>query len=78
MPKLPRESGEKHVAALKRAGWVVNHIEGSHHILIKEGMQVHLSVPVHAGRILGPGLLRKIIAAAGLTPEEYCDLFYRK
>ena len=30
MPKLPRASGDKHIAAFKRAGWKVNHIEGSH------------------------------------------------
>jgi hypothetical protein len=44
MPKLPRASGDKHVAAFKRAGWVVNHIEGSHYILIKGGSDVHLSI----------------------------------
>jgi predicted RNA binding protein YcfA (HicA-like mRNA interferase family) len=32
MSKLPRASGEKHVAAFTRAGWKVNHIEGSHYI----------------------------------------------
>lgn len=36
MPKLPRAGGEKHIAAFVRAGWIVNHIEGSHHILIKK------------------------------------------
>jgi len=36
MPKLPSASGDKHITAFKRAGWKVNHIEGSHHILIKE------------------------------------------
>ncbi|HOJ95307.1 MAG TPA: type II toxin-antitoxin system HicA family toxin [Methanospirillum sp.] len=59
MPKLPRASGDLHVAAFKRAGWIVNHIEGSHYILIKEGSPVHLSIPVHSGKELGPGLLRK-------------------
>jgi predicted RNA binding protein YcfA (HicA-like mRNA interferase family) len=29
MRKLPRASGDKHIAAFKRAGWKVNHIEGS-------------------------------------------------
>jgi predicted RNA binding protein YcfA (HicA-like mRNA interferase family) len=56
----------------------VNHIEGSHFILTKEGSEVHLSVPVHKGKDLGTGLLKKLIAKAGLTNEEYLDLFYRK
>ncbi|MEA1999525.1 MAG: type II toxin-antitoxin system HicA family toxin, partial [Euryarchaeota archaeon] len=46
MHRMPRASGDKHIAAFKRAGWRVNHIEGSHHILIKEGSDVHLSIPV--------------------------------
>jgi len=76
MRRLPRASGDKHVAAFKRAGWRVNHIEGSHHILIKEGGAVHLSIPVHRDKTLGVGLLKKIIVKAGLTNEEYIDLFY--
>ena len=39
MPKLPRASGDKHVSAFKAAGWQVNHIEGSHHILIKNDIE---------------------------------------
>ena len=76
MQKLPRASGDKHVAALKKAGW--RHIEGSHHILVKDGSDVHLSVPVHKGKDLGIGLLKKLIARAGLTNEEYVELFYKK
>jgi predicted RNA binding protein YcfA (HicA-like mRNA interferase family) len=55
----------------------MNHIEGSHHILIKEGSPVHLSIPVHSGKELGPGLLRKLIRAAGSTAEECLELFNR-
>jgi len=76
MPKLPRAPGDKHVRAFQRAGWRVNHIEGSHHILVKEGSPLHLSIPVHEGRELGIGLLRKLIRKAGLTNEEYIALFY--
>ncbi|PWR74490.1 hypothetical protein DK846_01525 [Methanospirillum lacunae] len=39
---------------------MVNHIDGSHHILIKEGSPVHLSIPIHSGKELGPGLPRKL------------------
>ena len=78
MLKLPREGGKNHIAAFKRAGWVENHVEGSHHILIKEGNPVHLSIPVHAGRDLGVGLLRKLIDKAGMTQKEYCAYFHRE
>ena len=75
MHKLPRASGEKHVDAFKIAGWTVNHIEGSHYIMIKKGCNVHLSVPVHKGQEMGLGLLKKLIAKAGLSNEEYIELF---
>lgn len=75
MRKLPRACGDKHIAAFKRAGWRVNHIEGSHYVLIKDGLDVHLSIPVHKDRELGIGLLKKLIARAGLTNEEYINFF---
>ena len=78
MPKLPRASGDKHIRTFQKAGWKINHIEGSHHILVKEGSQYHLSVPVHSGKDMGAGLLKKLIRMAGLTTEEYCRLFYEK
>ena len=78
MPKLPRAGGKNHIDAFKRAGWLENHIEGSHHILIKTGNPVHLSIPVHAGRDLGVGLLRKLIDKAGMTQKEYCAYFNRE
>ena len=77
MHKLPRASGDKHVAAFKRAGWTVNHIEGSHYIMTKEGGNIHLSIPVHKGREMGLGLLKKLIAKAGLSNEEYVELFFK-
>ncbi|MFV9630318.1 MAG: type II toxin-antitoxin system HicA family toxin [Methanosarcinales archaeon] len=78
MPKLPRASGDKHVSAFKAAGWQVNHIEGSHHILIKDNSEVHLSIPVHKNKILGIGLLKKLITKAGLTNEQYLKYFNDK
>ncbi|MBR1368236.1 hypothetical protein RJ53_01490 [Methanocalculus chunghsingensis] len=78
MPKLPRANALKHIAAFNRAGLVENHIEGSHHILVKSGSQIHLSIPVHSGKDLGIGLLRRLIEKAGMTHEEYCMYFSKK
>jgi predicted RNA binding protein YcfA (HicA-like mRNA interferase family) len=78
MCKLPRASGEKHLAAFRRAGWTINHIEGSHHILVKKGSNIHLSIPVHKGKDLGVGLLKKLIEKAGLTNEQYVAYFCDK
>ncbi|MCX6674508.1 MAG: type II toxin-antitoxin system HicA family toxin [Methanothrix sp.] len=75
MCKLPRASGEKHLTAFRRAGWTINHIEGSHYVLVKEGSNIHLSIPVHRGKDLGVGLLKKLIEKAGLTNEQYVAYF---
>ena len=40
---------------LQQHGWTLEHIRGSHHILRKDGKT--LSVPVHAGKYLGQGLV---------------------
>ena len=78
MSKLPRASGDRHVLAFKAAGWQVNHIEGNHHILIKNDSGIHLSMPVHKNKTLGLGLLKKLITKAGLTNEEYLEYFHGK
>ncbi|MDB9441699.1 type II toxin-antitoxin system HicA family toxin [Sphaerospermopsis kisseleviana CS-549] len=45
-------------------------ITGSHHIYVKEGMSVILSIPVHGNRDLPTGTLRSILKDAGLTEED--------
>jgi len=78
IPKLPRASGDKHVSAFMAAGWQVNHVEGSHYILTKDNSEIHLSVPVHKNKILGLGLLNKLIKKAGLTNDEYLTYFFNR
>ena len=56
----------------------MNHIEGSHHILINDHSEIHLSIPVHKNKTLGVGLLKKLINKAGMTNEEYLKHFYGK
>ena len=74
MSRVPRISGGEAVRAFERAGFVVDRISGSHHILKEEGHVSRLSVPVHAGRTLGVGLLSSLINAAGLTVDEFIAL----
>jgi predicted RNA binding protein YcfA (HicA-like mRNA interferase family) len=68
----------KHIAAFKRAGWRLDHVEGSHYILVKKDARLHLSVPMHKGQDLPVGLLKGLIRDAGLTNEEYMALFHRR
>jgi len=78
MPKLPRAPGIRHVKAFQRNGWIIDRIKGSHYILVKEGCEAILSIPVHGSEILDPGTLKGLIRDAGLTNQEYIDLFYKQ
>lgn len=71
-PGLPVVNGRQVVRALERAGFVVERVTGSHHLLVHPG-NTHRTVivPVHAGRDLKPGTLRAIIRQAGLTIEGF-------
>lgn len=62
--KLGSVTGSEMVATLKREGWILESVKGSHHKLVKAGK--HVVVPVHGKRELKPGTLRKILKEAGL------------
>ncbi len=73
--KLPVVSGKRIIQALTKAGFIVNRIVGSHHVLVYPGDPTRtVTVPVHAARDLKPGTLRSIIRQAGLTVEEFVEL----
>jgi Predicted periplasmic or secreted lipoprotein len=74
MADLPRITGQQAVSAFQRADFAVVRIRGSHHIMKKDGHPNRLSIPCHAGKTLGIGLLRAQILAAGLTVEQFTDL----
>jgi predicted RNA binding protein YcfA (HicA-like mRNA interferase family) len=74
MSKLPKINGNAALKAFERAGFQLVRTTGSHHILKREGHQFLLSLPIHGSKDVGSGLLRKLIRAAGLTVEEFCDL----
>jgi len=73
MQPLPRVTGRDVVQALRRLGWVVVVQEGSHVQLRNPVRGGRVTVPVHAGETIGPGLLRSILAQAGLSRDEFRD-----
>jgi predicted RNA binding protein YcfA (HicA-like mRNA interferase family) len=75
---LPLAGGERHVAAFVHAGWVRDRIKGAHHILEREGVENHLSVPCHKGQDMSRKLLAGLIAAAGMSEATYCDHFHKR
>jgi predicted RNA binding protein YcfA (HicA-like mRNA interferase family) len=74
MSGLPVISGREVVRALTKAGFVVDRIAGSHHLMVFPGDPTRtVTVPVHAGRDLKPGTLRSIIRQTRLTVEEFSE-----
>jgi predicted RNA binding protein YcfA (HicA-like mRNA interferase family) len=73
--KLPAVSGRRVIRALTSAGFIVDRIVGSHHVLVYPADPTRtVTVPVHSGRDLMPGTLRAIIRQAGFTVEEFVAL----
>lgn len=70
MPPLPRITGREVVRALGKLGWVVVAQKGSHAQLKHPGRGGRVTVPLHAGETIGPGLLRSILSQAGISVEE--------
>lgn len=52
-------SGKQMVKLYKKAGWILDHISGSHHIM-KKGNRT-MPIPVHGNKDLSRGLERKLL-----------------
>ncbi len=74
MPKLPVVSAREVIAALRRAGFEVDRQEGSHVVMVHEGSGRVAVVPMHGGRDVPAGTLRKILRQAGLSAAEFVEL----
>lgn len=77
MPKLPRVTARKMVAALKRAGFVERRQTGSHLILRHPETKLMAVVPQHAGT-MGAHLTQSILRQAGLSAKDLRDLLGKK
>ena len=70
MARLPRARGREVIAALRRSGFVVLRVRGSHHFMQHpDGRRT--VVPVHAGETIGPGLLSKIMRDAEMDTDDF-------
>ncbi|MCU0552771.1 MAG: type II toxin-antitoxin system HicA family toxin [Leptolyngbya sp. Prado105] len=74
MAKLPTVTGEEAIKALEKVGFQVVRQKGSHIRLKHEDGRV-VTVPVHSGKNLGKGLLKKILRDSELTVEDFIALF---
>ena len=56
--------------ALRRDGWQVESSVGSHLQLVHPSQSGKVTIPMHAGDIIGPKLFRNVLAQAGLTTDD--------
>ena len=73
MSKNSAVTGKALVAALKKAGFLVQRVKGSHHFLRHPDGRTTV-VPVHSGESIGPGLLAKVLRDVDLTRNELEEL----
>jgi predicted RNA binding protein YcfA (HicA-like mRNA interferase family) len=74
-PSLPAVNARQVLAALRRAGFVLERITGGHHVLVHNAdARRAVTVPFHGSRSLKPATLRNIIHQAGLTVEQFRGL----
>jgi predicted RNA binding protein YcfA (HicA-like mRNA interferase family) len=71
MKKLPRDlSAKKIIAALEKAGFIVDRVSGSHYVLIKGRLRT--VVPYH--RSVRVGTLKAILSQIEMDAEDFIDL----
>ncbi len=62
---IPTMGSDDLIRELKKAGWYVTRVKGSHHVMKHGSKPGHITVP-HPKKDLGTGLVRKIRKQAGL------------
>ena len=69
MPKIPAITPQKIIKILKKKGFVLDRIKGSHHIYYHAETKKRIVIPFHK-KDLPKGTLHEILRQAGLNKEE--------
>jgi predicted RNA binding protein YcfA (HicA-like mRNA interferase family) len=72
MSRLGNISGIKAVKVFGKAGWTKIGQVGSHVVMVKQGVRVNLSIPLH--KELSIGTLRRLIRNSGLSVNKFLEL----
>lgn len=75
MQKLPHLSGVEVIKVLSKIGFVIKRQKGSHVILVKITLDGQKGVVVPNHSEIDKGTLLSIIRQAGLTRDEFIELF---
>ena len=73
MTRLPILTGQQLISALRKAGFEVLRVKGSHHFLRHSDGRCTV-IPVHRGETIGPGLLSKILRDCDITRDDLLEL----
>ena len=74
-PRFPVLKPQRVIRALERAGFKTDHQTGSHVVMRRTSDGCRIVVPRH-NRDLGRGLTLQIVKTAGLTRDEFLELFW--
>lgn len=74
-PRFPRVTGKAMLSFLKKKGFEVVRIRGSHYVLKHTLKPLTTVIPIHGNELLGIGLTRKILQDTDILPEEFIDFF---
>jgi predicted RNA binding protein YcfA (HicA-like mRNA interferase family) len=69
MTFFPSLTGKDLLLALKKAGFSLVRVKGSHHF-VQHADGRSTVIPVHAGETLGPGLISKILRDCELSRDQ--------
>ncbi len=73
MSNVPSVDGRKFIRALRKVGFEVIRIKGSHHFLRHFDGRATV-IPVHRKENIGIGLFHKILKDCDLTTDEFLNL----
>jgi predicted RNA binding protein YcfA (HicA-like mRNA interferase family) len=70
MPHIPVLKAKELLKILKKQGFLLDRVKGSHHIMIHKEKQLSVSVPFHKGKTLGKGITHAILKDAGIPVDQ--------
>ena len=73
MTSAPSLTGKKLLSILRKAGFALVRVKGSHHFIRHPDGRATV-IPVHSGETIGPGIFSKIIRDCDMTTEQFRNL----
>jgi predicted RNA binding protein YcfA (HicA-like mRNA interferase family) len=71
MSSDPAVTGKDAIRALCKLGFRLDRVEGSHHMMVKDGHPRTVPIPLHSARPLPKGTLASIIRMAGVGKKRF-------